>query len=101
MHKRPACCGQEDGAAHHARLISALAHIEVQCWPYPGAIALVERFNNEVQMHVVSHWSYLGSVQDPTEAKALARQAAGFDADGYKILCRPILGGLTEIIPVW
>ena len=96
-----ACCGQEDLATHHARLLSSLQSMQVECWPYPGAIALVERFNEEVQLHVVAQWCYLGSVQDPKDAYSLARQAAGFDADGYKILCRPILGGLAEIIPLW
>jgi excinuclease Cho len=96
-----ACCGQEDHATHHARLKSSLQSIQVECWPYPGAIALVERFNDEVQMHVIAQWCYLGTVQDPKDAEALARQAAGFDADGYRILCRPILGGQAEIIPLW
>lgn len=63
----------------------------------PWAIARVERLEDDVQMQVISQWRYMGSVQNPTEARALARQAAGFDADGYRILCRPILGGQSEI----
>lgn len=96
-----ACCGQEERAAHNARLQTSLESIQVQCWPFPGAIALVERYNDEVQMHVIAQWCYLGSVLEPRDGQALARQAAGFDADGYKILCRPILGGQAEIIPLW
>lgn len=36
-----------------------------------------------------------------TESKALVSQAAGFDADGYKILCRLILGGSAEVVLLW
>jgi hypothetical protein len=26
--------------------------------------------------------------------------AAGFDADGYKVLCRPLLTGQAEVLPL-
>lgn len=95
------CCGRETPQDHQARLLNSLANSEVSCWPYPGAVGLVERFNDEYQLHVIQHWCYLGSVGDPKQAKTLASQAAGFDADGYKILCRPILTGTAEIVPLW
>lgn len=50
------CCGHETREGHHARLLSSLANMEVSCWPYPGAVGIVERFNDEYQMHVVQHW---------------------------------------------
>jgi excinuclease Cho len=37
-------------------------------------------------------------VSKPEEASALDCVAAGFDADGYKILCKPLLSGRSEII---
>ncbi len=96
-----ACCGRESVQDHQARLLQALDLVRVACWPYPGAVGLVERHESEYQMHVIHSWCYLGSVDDPTRAKALSRQAAGFDADGYKILCKPILGGTAEVVPLW
>lgn len=96
-----ACCGKESTQQHHNRLAQGLQNIQVECWPFPGPVGLVERFEGEYQMHVISQWCYLGSVSDAAEAKALAKQAVGFDADGYKILCRPILGGAAEVVPLW
>ena len=32
--------------------------------------------------------------------RSLAQVAAGFDADGYKVLCRPLLTGQAEILPL-
>ncbi len=92
------CRGDETPEAHHARLLSSLLGLRIACWPHPGAVGLVERFDGVCQIHVIRNWCYLGSVSDPAEAKRLDVQAAGFDADGYKILCRPILGGTAEII---
>ncbi len=52
------------------------------------------------QIHVVRNWCYLGSAGSLDEARGLGRMAAGFDADGYKILCRPLLTGQAEILPL-
>lgn len=97
-----ACRGNESREVHDARLIDALEGLRVSCWPFPGAVGLVERHGDDYQMHVIRNWTYLGSVTDPksatTEAKKFARMAAGFDADGYKILCKPILSGTAEIV---
>ena len=35
-----------------------------------------------------------------TSARKLTTTAPGFDADGYKILCRPILDGSVRVIPL-
>jgi excinuclease Cho len=51
-----------------------------------------------VQIHVIRNWCYLGSVPDAAQAAALDRVATAFDADGYKILCKPLLGGKAEIL---
>jgi excinuclease Cho len=58
----------------------------------------VERSASDNQLHVIHNWTYLGSVSEAAQAKALTTQAPGFDADGYKILCKPILGGSAEIV---
>jgi excinuclease Cho len=97
-----ACRGEESLPAHAARLLSALQAMRVSCWPFSGAVGLVERHGEHYQMHVIRNWTYLGSVSDAntatTAAKQLARMAAGFDADGYKILCRPLLSGNAEVV---
>ncbi|WP_119156936.1 excinuclease Cho [Caldimonas tepidiphila] len=95
-----ACRGDESRQDHQARLLGSLEALRVACWPYAGAVGLVERDGAERQIHVVRNWCYLGSVADEAQARALDTVAAGFDADGYKILCRPILGGTAEIIPL-
>ena len=102
-----ACCGRESLAEHRARLLAALDGLRIACWPHSGAIGLVERWPAEtdagdaiLQIHVVRNWCYLGSAASLDEARRLDRAAAGFDADGYKILCRPLLTGQAETLPL-
>jgi len=47
---------------------------------------------------VLRHWCYLGSVTDRQEAADLDCASARFDANGYNILCKPLLSGRAEII---
>ena len=71
------------------------------CWPFTGPVGLVERDDDLTQVHVVHHWCYLGSA--PTVAQArrqFKRVAAGFDADGYRILVKPVLTGSVEVVPL-
>lgn len=98
-----ACCGQEDLHTHQQRLLHAMDVLRVGCWPHSGALGLVERWAHPdplVQVHVVRNWCYLGSASRVEEASQLARTPATFDADGYKILCRPLLQGPAEVIPL-
>lgn len=92
------CRGDETPAAHRQRLLGSLQGLRVACWPYPGAIGLVERSGALQQVHAVHHWHYLGSAATLEEARALQQVAPGFDADGYKILCKPLLSGKAEIV---
>lgn len=92
------CCGRETPAEHAQRLLAALENLQIATWPYPGPIALQERCDDLQQLHVVHHWCYLGSATSLPQARKLAKVAAGFDADGYKILCRPILTGQMPIV---
>lgn len=93
-----ACCGKESRESHDARLLAALEEIQVQCWPYSGAVGLVETFEDSQQVHVIHQWCYLGSADTVEAAGNLHRTAAGFDADGYKILCKPLMTGLHEVV---
>ena len=92
------CRGDETPQAHSERLFSSLLGLRVECWPHEGAIGLVERDAELTQIHVVNHWCYLGSAATPDEARQLSTLAAGFDADGYKILCRPVLTRSVELL---
>jgi hypothetical protein len=66
-------------ATHHARLFSALLAQQVQRWPYPGAVDIIERDGDWVQAHRVHNWCYLGSHtrqgQPPDAALAAAAPA--------------------------
>jgi excinuclease Cho len=92
------CRGEESLDAHHARLFSRLADLQIACWPFGGAVGIVERFEELFEIHVVRNWAYLGSATSMDAAKQLDSPAAGFDADGYKILCKPILTGAAEVV---
>ena len=92
------CRGDETPQDHSERLFTSLLGLRVECWPHEGAIGLVERDAELTQIHVVNHWCYLGSAATPDEARQLSTLAAGFDADGYKILCRPVLTRSVELL---
>ena len=92
------CRGDETPQVHRQRLLDSLQGLRVACWPYPDAIGLVERDGDLQQIHVVHHWHYLGSASTLDAARALQQVAPGFDADGYKILCKPVLSGRAEIV---
>lgn len=98
-----ACCGTEAMDAHVARLLGALQNLQVACWPHPGAVAVQETCPLDPafhQFHVVRNWCYLGSTPTLTKARRLDRVAAAFDADGYKILCKPLLQGTATVVPL-
>ena len=95
-----ACCGKEPVATHHQRLLAALEKVRVVCWPWPGAVALVEEGPKATQLHIIQNWFYLGSVNHLDEAKTLTSPPKGFDNDGYKYLCRPMLSGKYPVIPL-
>jgi len=92
------CRGDESKEDHQKRLFTSLDGLRIACWPYPGAVGLVERIDGDCQIHVIRNWCYLGSVDELGKARTLDVQAAGFDADGYKILCKPIVSGTVEIV---
>lgn len=95
-----ACCGKESLQDHQQRLLTALDRVRVVCWPWQGPVGLVEEGADLTQIHVIDNWFYLGSVSDIAEAKTLKRAPPGFDQDGYKILCRPIISGKYQIVPL-
>ena len=94
------CRGDETAQAHRERLFTSLLGLRVECWPYAGAIGLLECDETLTQIHVVHNWCYLGSAATLEEARQLSTVATGFDADGYKILVRPIITQSVEILPL-
>lgn len=93
-----ACCGKESVEEHHARFMAGLASISVNCWPWEGAVALKETRDAMTHYHIIRNWLWLGAVESLDDATALLRTPAGFDQDGYKILCKPLIIGKYEII---
>lgn len=93
-----ACCGKESVEEHNSRFLAAMARMQLVCWPWHGPIGLKESFGEMTQYHIIHNWLWLGSVNTPGEAAALLRTPAGFDHDGYKILCKPLLSGEHEIV---
>ncbi|WP_438917939.1 excinuclease Cho [Kosakonia cowanii] len=93
-----ACCGKESVEEHNTRFLAAMARMQLVCWPWQGPIGLKESFGEMTQYHIIHNWLWLGSVNTPGEAAALLRTPAGFDHDGYKILCKPLLSGEHEIV---
>ncbi|CAI0881236.1 Excinuclease cho [Serratia ficaria] len=93
-----ACCGAESELQHRQRLAAALEQTRIACWPYAGRVALEEQGNGLRQYHVIHNWFYLGSVDSLERVDTLQRAASHFDSDGYKILCKPLMGGDYRII---
>lgn len=93
-----ACCGKEAPEAHDARLRDSLERLRVVCWPWKSAIALKESRPEMTQYHIINNWFWLGAVESLDAATELMRAPAGFDQDGYKILCKPLISGACEII---
>jgi DNA polymerase-3 subunit epsilon len=84
-----ACCGQEPRAAHDARLLAACEQLRVAAWPWPGAVALVERDPEHgfAQWHVLDQWRYLATVDDPALIDAARQQPTqAFSLDAYHIV---------------
>jgi DNA polymerase-3 subunit epsilon len=68
----------------------ALSSLKLKPWPFPGRAALRERDSTGgADLHVLDHWTYLGTARGDDELAALAQKAAGvFDAHVYRILVR-------------
>ena len=82
------CCGQESNISYQMRMQQAFSPIKIKGWPYSGAIAIKEY--NETSdiscIHIISHWLYLGKVNDESElADFNFNVTAKLDIDFYKI----------------
>jgi DNA polymerase-3 subunit epsilon len=61
---------------------------KIQAWPYPGAIGIRE-YQSETQqsdIHIISHWCYLGTVQSEAELDSFAMPSSlNLDKDFYRL----------------
>jgi excinuclease Cho len=94
------CRDQETRAAHDERLLAALQAWRMRTWPHEGSVAIVESDASRTDYLVVNNWCFLGRAHSLEDARALRDLAADFDADGYRILCRPLVDANTRIIPL-
>jgi DNA polymerase-3 subunit epsilon len=87
---RGACMGKEPLILHHMRLQLALSSLKLKAWPFPGRVALRERNPRGTDLHVVDHWTYLGTARTEEELAALGAKdsSVAFDVDVYRILLR-------------
>jgi len=86
-----ACIGNEPLILHRVRLQTALSSLKLKAWPFPGRVALRERGPlGAADLHVLDHWTYLGTASCEEELEALAAQQAtvAFDPHVYRILVR-------------
>ncbi|MDQ8582019.1 excinuclease Cho [Klebsiella aerogenes] len=95
-----ACCGRERVEEHNQRLLAQMSKLQLVCWPWAGPVALEERGPDMVQYHIIRNWLWLGAVDSLTQAAELTTLPAGFDHDGYKILCKPLLSGEYQLHPL-
>lgn len=92
------CHGLESTPEHDSRLAEALRDLRIVCWPFAGAVGLVEGTGRERQIHVLRNWCYLGSAGNRRGALGLSRVAAHFDADGYRIASKALLSGSAPLL---
>ena len=95
---RGACLGKEPLILHNTRLQLALSSLKLKTWPFPGRVALRERYSRGgmpeymqgADLHVVDHWTYLGTARTEEELAELGsrQSSAAFDVDIYRILVR-------------
>jgi DNA polymerase-3 subunit epsilon len=91
------CVGLEPVAAYNLRVKAAFAENQLQIWPFEGAAAIVEQAEDwrdvecaQLDIHLVDHWVYLGTVHDAADIPARLASLAGasFDRETYRILNR-------------
>lgn len=108
------CCQQESYVEHNDRLMKALQGYQQKVWPWPEAVLIEERGQEEglaQQFHLVNQWIYLKTINDEHElaesgynlvnsgsssgdeirSSQQSQISDGFDLDIYFILVRFLL----------
>ncbi len=101
-HCRGLCIGKEAPGQHDIRLMSALARLRVQVWPFPGPVGIRETASwggiSEIQL--VDRWAYLGSFKSEDEILHAPGARPEFDLDIYRILTHYLKQAKIDIIPM-
>jgi len=101
-HCRGVCVGKEEVAKHGARLLTALAKLKLQAWPFPGAVAVVERdhFGMVEDVHVIDCWRHRGCARSQEELDKLfeIEDKSLFDPDIYRLLLKHIRGPALRVV---
>ena len=64
-------------ALHAVRVQMALSSLKLKAWPFPGRVALRERdAMGGVDLHVLDHWTYLGSARCEEELQRSPTRSA-------------------------
>ena len=99
---RGLCVGKESVALHSARLMSALAKLKLDAWPYAGPVALIERdvFGMREDFHLFDHWHYLGTSSNEVGLYELLdnRCNTAFDPDIYRIASKHLRLGKLRLL---
>jgi excinuclease Cho len=96
---RGVCAGHESIASYDRRVMRLLKKLDRDVWPYAGPIGLLEIGVAEQQMHVISHWMYLGSVENPGEP-IVTPTAHRIDVDTYRIVSTALEQGRLTVVPL-
>lgn len=95
---RGACVGREQPAAFNQRLVTALARLKLENWPFPQPIAVVEQdpLSGKTLHHVIDQWCYLGTAE-----QGLLPHPKTFDADIYRLLRKQLKTPFdhTRVVP--
>ena len=96
------CCGRESPEIHYIRLSQALMAHRLKPWPYAGKIGIREQNheNDQIQMHIFEHWTYLGMVENDNDLTEItqAKHEYKFEMDTYKLLLRVLSNIKTSVI---
>jgi DNA polymerase-3 subunit epsilon len=101
-HCKGLCAGKEAPGQHDIRLMSALARMMVQTWPFPGAVGIRETANwgGITEIHLVDRWVCLGSARSEQEIPHVLGERPAFELGVYKILTHYLKQARIDIIPV-
>ena len=88
-----ACVGYEDRLLHDQRLTAALTDLQIEVWPFSGAVELIEDNNGWVQRHRVNNWCHLETwcSRAGQASQVNTSNLQDFDRDSYQILVKPIM----------
>lgn len=96
------CCGKESPEIHYLRVQQALIAHRIKIWPYPGKVVIKEHNgeNDQTQLHVFEHWTYLGAAESDEALTSLCERVTElkFDHDMYKLLLKAINNRKTQLI---